>query len=528
MEQSIILYKIYKFMKYLDFFTETGRINSMKVRESWVQKNDLDLMKKVNSFAIEIEMSDIRFVEKLWYYFNDERKRILCKKEGCTNFTEFRNLKEGFLAYCSSKCSNSSIDVKKTKAQSCIQKFGVENPYQSPEIIKKIKVTTSERYGVDNVMKSKPIKDGMMNRSIEKTGKPWSLSSGGSARLTIDRQMLEKFKNKYTEFEIINYSKKKFGECILRKESCGHTFIINKWQLHQRTTQGVEACTVCNPIGSFNETVWQSEIENFLIENNVSYLKNDRSVLGNLEIDFYLPKFKIGIELDGIYWHSIKHKNPDYHLVKTERCEKLGIQLIHVFEDEWTYRKDVVFSRIKNLLNLSSTRIYARLCEVRELSGKETMSFIDDNHLQGNIPASKRIGLFYKDELVSVMTFGALRRALGSTPKDGVYEMYRFCNKLNYSIVGGASKLLKHFIRTQNPVEIISYADRRWSVGKLYTNLGFTFIKKTQPNYWYVVGDRREHRFNYTKKKLKLNNIDEFDLNMIFDSGNLRFQLRPV
>ena len=168
------------------------------------------------------------------------------------------------------------------------------------------------------------------------------------------------------------------------------------------------------------------------------------------------------------------------------------------------------------------------MCEVRELSGKETQSFIDENHIQGNIPASKRIGLFYKDELVSVMTFGALRRALGSTPKDGVYEMYRFCNRLNYSIVGGASKLLKYFIRTQKPVEIISYADRRWSIGKLYTSLGFTLVKKTQPNYWYIVGDRREHRFNYTKKKLKLSNIDEFDLNRIFDSGNLRFELRPV
>jgi very-short-patch-repair endonuclease len=515
-------------MKYLDFFTENGRINSMKVRESWVQKNDPEFIEAMNLFTNDNELSDIRFVEKLWYYFNGITKRLTCKNEDCLNSTGFRNLKEGYLAYCSSRCSNGSNEVKQAKVNSCIKKFGVANPYQSPEIIKKIKKTTSERYGVENVMQSKYIKDGMINRSIEKTGKPWSLSNGGNARLTIDRQLLEKFKDKYTEFEIIEYSKKKFGVCILRKEACGHSFEINKWQLHQRTTQGVEACTICNPIGSFNETVWQSEIENFLIENNVSYLKNDRSVLGNLEIDFYLPEFKIGIELDGIYWHSIKHKNPDYHIVKTERCEKLGIQLIHVFEDEWTYRKDVVFSRIKNLLNLSSTRIYARLCEVRELSGKETQSFIDENHIQGNIPASKRIGLFYKDELVSVMTFGALRRALGSTPKDGVYEMYRFCNRLNYSIVGGASKLLKYFIRTQKPVEIISYADRRWSIGKLYTSLGFTLVKKTQPNYWYIVGDRREHRFNYTKKKLKLSNIDEFDLNRIFDSGNLRFELRPV
>jgi very-short-patch-repair endonuclease len=512
-------------MKYLDFFTDKGRVNSVKVREAWVQKHNPEFWQKINDFALNNNLLNIRFVEKLWYYFNGVSEVILCKKEGCSNRPRFRNLEEGFLGYCSSKCSNSSIEVKKTKIESYIHKFGVENPYQSPEIIKRIKETNIDRYGVDNVMKSKLIKDKMINRSIERTGKSWSLSNGGRARLTIDKRSLTQFKEKYFDFEIIEYSKQKLGMCILKDPRCGHSFEINKWQLHQRATQQVEICTVCNPIGSFTETVWQNEIEEFLIKNNIQYLKNDRSILGNLEIDFYLPKFKLGIELDGIYWHSVKHKNPDYHVIKTNRCESLGIQLIHIFEDEWTYKKKIVLSRIKNLLHMSKVRIYARNCEIREISGKETQSFIDENHIQGNIPASKRLGLFYKDELVSVMTFGALRRALGSTPKDGVYEMYRFCNKLNYSIVGGASKLLNYFILTQKPAEIISYADRRWSVGNLYISLGFTLVKTTQPNYWYIVGDKREHRFNYTKKKLKANNIDEFSLNRIFDSGNLRFEL---
>ena len=272
----------------------------------------------------------------------------------------------------------------------------------------------------------------------------------------------------------------------------------------------------------------------FLTRLEEKFVEKDRKILGGLELDFYLPDLKIAIELDGLYWHSIRFKNRDYHLNKTELCERLGIQLIHIFEDEWTYKREIVLSRIKGLIGKSEVRIFARKCEIKSISERESADFINLNHLQGNVIASKRFGLYYQGELVSVMTFGALRRALGSKPITGEYEMYRFCSKAETNVIGAASKLLSRFILDSKPIKIISYADRRWSTGKLYRTLGFNQVKNTGPNFWYVEADRRAHRFKYTKKSLakKLGKVSDREdqmaqlgLDIIFDSGNLKFEL---
>ncbi len=83
-------------------------------------------------------------------------------------------------------------------------------------------------------------------------------------------------------------------------------------------------------------------------------------------------------------------------------------------------------------------------------------------HLQGKDNSSIRLGLFYNDVLVSVMTFGKLRRALGyRQSKWGQFELMRFVSDYNYNVIGGASKLYSHFVKNYNPNTVISYADRR-------------------------------------------------------------------
>jgi very-short-patch-repair endonuclease len=522
-------------MKYVDFLTPTGRVNSMKVKEKWLKKNAPFFYQEVEQFIKLNELTVSRPVEKIWHYFNNIKEEICCKNQQCNNTTKFIGLSVGYLEYCSSKCSNGANDVKVKKENSNLKKYGVKNPYQSKEIIDKIRRTNLKRHGVENPMLSNTIKDKMKQRSLDSTGKEWALSKGGRANLKKIENLKKSFEEKYKELQILEYSDAKFGICKFHRMECGHDFTINKWQLFQRKSIGVILCTECNPISSFTETVWQTEISNFLLSHGIKFKERDRSILGNLELDFYLEEYNYAIELNGLYWHSIEFKDPNYHLNKTERCEKLGIQLIHIFEDEWVHKKEIVLSRLLNLLNKSKFKIYARKCKVKEIDGSIAKKFIDENHIQGNIPASKRLGLFYNDELVSVMTFGALRRALGSTPSDRNYEMYRFCNKLEYSIIGGASKLLNHFIKNEKPEMIISYADRRWSIGNLYKKLGFELIKKTKPNFWYTKGSTRIHRFNYTKKKIiekygknKEHNLIllELGISQIYDSGNLKFILK--
>jgi len=173
-----------------------------------------------------------------------------------------------------------------------------------------------------------------------------------------------------------------------------------------------------------------------------------------------------------------------------------------VFEDEWIYKQNIVKSRIKNILGLTENKIYARKCVVKLVDRKIAKEFIEKNHIQGNTVFKYAYGLFYDNELVSIMTFGKLRKNLGNESKEGCYELIRFCNKLDTNVIGGASKLLNYFINEHNPIQIISYADRRWSQGNMYEKLGFTFVHDSQPNYFYIIGDKRYNRFAFRKNIL--------------------------
>lgn len=159
-------------------------------------------------------------------------------------------------------------------------------------------------------------------------------------------------------------------------------------------------------------------------------------------------------------------------------------------------------SRIKSLLGIIDSRIYARKCEVKIVSFLDTSKFINENHLQGFAPSSINIGLYYRNELVDVMTFAKKRINVGSKHKEGEYELIRMCGKLNTLVVGGASKMLKFFIRNFNPKSIITYADRRWSQGNVYEKVGFTFTHASKPSYSYVVNKKRVNRYTLRKNVL--------------------------
>ena len=98
------------------------------------------------------------------------------------------------------------------------------------------------------------------------------------------------------------------------------------------------------------------------------------------------------------------------------------------------------------------------------------------------------------------MTFGKTRHFIGNSSHQ--FELLRFCNKLNTSVIGAASRLFKYFIKTVKPNNIVSYADKRWSNGNLYEKLKFHKYNESKPNYYYVIGNRRKNRFNFRKSIL--------------------------
>ena len=256
-------------------------------------------------------------------------------------------------------------------------------------------------------------------------------------------------------------------------------------------------CQKCGMLFSHYEIELGDFIASIIGEENI--IRNDRSVLNGNELDIYIPSKKIAFEFDGLYWHSeIKKPEKKYHLNKTIECEKQNIQLIHIFEDEWLYKNEICKSRIINLLG-KSERIYARNCTVEKIDKTIAKNFFIKNHIQGNVNAKEIYGLKYNNELVAAMSFGDFRKNMGKNSVENSFELLRFCNKIGYNVIGGASKLFKHFINEHNPNEIVSYADRRWSKGNLYEQLNFNFSHESEPSYFYVINGERKNRFGYRK-----------------------------
>ena len=184
-------------------------------------------------------------------------------------------------------------------------------------------------------------------------------------------------------------------------------------------------------------------------------------------------------------------------------------------------------------LGKTSINIGARKCIVKDVSNSEAYHFLQTNHIQGGVKNGYNIGLYYNNELVEVMTFGSLRKSMGSNPISGHYEIYRVCSKLGYNIQGGFSKLLKHFENTYKPIQIITYANLDYTYGNVYNKTGFHKDKISKPTYTWVVNGQRKHRTNFRKSKLKecIDNPDLTEIEVMYnrncwrcwDSGKIKF-----
>lgn len=278
------------------------------------------------------------------------------------------------------------------------------------------------------------------------------------------------------------------------KGNCSHIFEIHYDFLKRRIENNYESCTICNPV---NSGLSQEEklIIDWLKSLDIEVIEKDRSL--GFELDIFIPSSKIAIEYNGLYWHSELYKNNTYHLNKTDICSQNGIRLIHIWEDEWLYKRNIMKSILLNSLGLIETKIWARKCEIVLVNKKDKDLFLEKNHIQGKCTSSINLGLEYNGELISLMTFG--KRNLNNKSE---FELIRFCNKINTIVNGAASKILKFFIKNYNFDDIISFADISHFSGNLYKELGFKYSHRTSPNYWWVVDKLRHHRFTYNKKRL--------------------------
>lgn len=284
----------------------------------------------------------------------------------------------------------------------------------------------------------------------------------------------------------------------------------------------------------------ETDLSEWLSQNNISF-KRDRKILKGQEIDIYIPDKNIAIEFNGNKYHTewFGGKNRTYHLSKTQRCKSHGIGLIHIFEDEFVYKRDIVFNKLSHILGLHQNlpKIMGRKCIIQEISKTETETFLNTYHIQGYDPSTIYYGAYFNNTLIAVMSFMKIQK-VGND-----WELTRFASNFNYVCQGVGSKIFKYFVKHHNPNTVKSFADRRWTINEknnLYTNLGFKFDSYTSPDYKYyntnVDRYKRWHKFGFRKNILlkkfpnKLNkNMTESEMvkilgyDRIWDCGLIKY-----
>lgn len=402
---------------------------------------------------------------------------------------------------------NTSDTQKKIK-QNNIEKYGVEHVSQTEEFQKKRTETyrknSMEKYGVPNPSMTEEIKQ------KAQTSHKYTLWS--KMQITAKERNLELIS---TLDDYLNHKQFKY-KCL----GCGNEF---KSQFAPFRI----ICEMCHPKYEFvsNKEIsvaeWIHSIYSGAIETS------NRSIINPYELDIWIPEKKIAIEFDGVYWHSERFKEKDYHQKKTILCKERGIRLIHIPELVWDNQNTMIKEIIKNALGLTEHKIYARNTICIELDSSTYRNFLLNNHIQGPIESKYRYGLMHENTLVSVFGYGMSRF------KKGEQELHRFCSLMNYNVIGGFQKLLKH-----SGFEGISYIDLNYFDGTGYKKAGFKEIGITEPSYeWYNSANGKLYsRYQAQKSKLEkiletfdplLSETQNMELNgyvKIYDSGTLKVE----
>ena len=450
-------------------------------------------------------------------------------------------------------CSWQANEVKEKSRQSIRDHFGVDHQMHSQEVKDRMKAHYKEQHGVEYAFQDPEVQAKIRAKNQENLGVDWPMQNKELHKIMHEHsartQTANFFNNKlskdpqyeamFTLDEWLEHGKRDLDyEFLWKCRKCGKTF-------KSRVMWGAATyvrCYDCYPVVK-TTSAFEKEIADFVRSIGKFEVLNNSSETKQLippkEIDIVVKdavgNVLLGIEADGLYWHSAANQHDKlYHLSKTDACLDKGIHLVHVFEDEWKLKKDIVKSRISSLLGIYSKRIYARHCEVREVSSRESRDFFNENHLQGACSSKATFGLFFNNECVAMMSFGMRRKIVNGKNEEGSWELLRFACKLDTHVIGGAGKILRHFERHFSPKKLISYADRRWSSGGLYDALGFKLDHISAPSYWYLDQSfsKRIYRYAFAKYKQKkllktfdqnlteLENMKANGYSWIWDCGN--------
>lgn len=468
-----------------------------------------DLYTKIISetkFLDEHKNTKISFSLRVYCVLNDITETPKCKE--CGSKVNIKNYAHSFNDYCSDDCRKKNNNKLESDIYAILGDYQwfytqrITNKLSYKDIAKLLDISET------------PVREYAKRHNLNK--EKYNESSPFAKSKLRDREWLfEEHVTKHRKCEDIGY------ELGVSKSSVSVAL----------AKHGIAA----NPANSYDrenglESKEQREVREFIESFGFDVVSNNRTILNGSEIDIFIPSHNIGVEYHGLYSHIYRPhetsyariKDKTYHKKKYDDAKENGVHLIQIFSDLWANKKDIVKNLIRSKLG-KTDKIYARNCEIKSVSPSIKRTFLNDNHIQGNDTSSIRYGLYHKEELVAIMTFCKNKRS-----KKQTWELNRYCSLSGVTVVGGFSKLLKHF-RKNNEGSIISYSDCMWSNGDVYKKNGFVFSHEIKAGYYYVTPcyTQRIHRTNFMKKKIStLGNsstekeiMQEKGYHRIFDAG---------
>lgn len=453
--------------------TEATGGSPNRMREPYLCRNHPDLLQEINEFTGAEVMA---LTQRIWHWVNGAKERPLC---ACGRQTTFnKNWTDGYRPFCSSACSLRSDRTKGKRKETTIKKYGVDNIAKSDATKARTRETNLERYGHASTAQSEKVKDKQRSTTKERWGVDHYFQT---------EDFKSKMKRHYLEKWGVDHQSKASEVQDRIRQTCLERYEVSSYLQTPHARESIRNYNKSRPGRSIAE--WIRELGFEVLESS--------TVIYPLTVDIFVPGRRLAIEYNGLYWHNERNKDKTYHSTKTERCREAGIDLIHVWEDDWKNKTEIVKSIIKNRLGVPGTKVAARKCMLVRPSSRQVADFLNANHIQGHSRYGEAYGLEHEGGLVAVMTFGW--RSINGKRE---YELLRYAGKVHHTVTGGASRLLKAFLKETSVAELKSYADRSMFTGGMYERLGFTLDGHTATNYWWIVNGVRRHRFAYNKQRL--------------------------
>lgn len=462
----------------------------------------------------------------------DKCKKSLSSKQFLTNV-----LGNMYRSYCSKSCARTTEEFKEKSKQNSILKYGVDHPFKVVEIQEKRKQTNLKKYGREHShpwgseeFKTMIVsKYGTIEQYLLETNK--KVTSGLISHYIDSGKIIQTIQSLENKFNV---------QCLNTEELLNENRVDNNTLLSdiplewfhnfckKTYTSSINdgtilVCSHCRKSGSsiLEQTVL-SEILLLGLNKNTTVIHRDRTILKPKEIDIFIPGLNLGIEINGIYWHNGNISGKYGFLEKSELAKSKNITLIHINEEQWINKKSIILSKLKYYFHSISEKINARDCEIRDIPPSEKNEFLETNHLQGKDNSKIKLGLYYNDVLVSVMTFGSSR-----FNKKYDWELIRYCVKQDIIVNGSFGKLFKHFKNNycKSGDIIVSFRDLSWGLeeNNIYTKNGFTLSHRSEPSYSYISTNSPIYISRYKTQKHKLHKLlgNKFNPNLS-ESENMK------